>query len=138
MAETPPELSFRDVLSAALEASGTGQEELARRIGRSGAAVSQWLRKGDMPDLAVIFKIEDALELRLGTLVRHASPDVWVIIETKTMSGNTWKALDWEKKFKEALIDAPLDNTERTLIRQTVQRFVAYHVTRGSERGPGQ
>lgn len=79
MAETPPQ-PFRDVLSAALEASGTGQEELARRIGRSGAAVSQW------------------------------------------------------RKFKEALIDAPLDDTERGLIRQTVQRFVAYHVTRGSEQ----
>lgn len=132
MAETPPQ-PFRDVLSAALEASGTGQEELARRIGQSGAAVSQWLRKGDMPDLAVIFKIEDALELRLGTLIRHASPEVWVIIETKTTSGRSdWRSMTWERKWKETLIEMPLRDRQRATLKEIVQGYLELNALKNS------
>lgn len=125
--ETTP--SFRDALATAIEVTAMSKEELARRIGRSGAAVSQWLNKGDMPDLAVVIKLEDALDLRFGALVRHHSPDVWVIIEAKTGRGNSWKTLSWEKKLREALMDAPLHDDERRMIRESAERFADYNLT---------
>lgn len=127
--EASPEPSFRDVLAAAIEVTAVTREELARRIGRSGAAVSQWLNKGDMPDLAIVFKLEDALDLRLGALVQHHSPDVWLIIEAKSGRRDSWKALSWEKKLREALMDAPLHDQERRLVREQVEMFVAYNLT---------
>lgn len=121
--ETTPEPSFRDALATAIEVTAMTREELARRIGRSGAAVSQWLNKGDVPDLAIVFKLEDALDLRLGALVRHHSPDVWVIIEAKTGRRDSWHALSWEKKLQEALIDAPLSNRQRKITRDIVYSY---------------
>lgn len=124
-----PGPSFRDELAAAIEVTAMTREELARRIGRSGAAVSQWLNKGDMPDLAVVFKLEDALDLRLGSLVRHHSPDVWIIIEMKMAKGDSWKAISWKKKLREALMDAPLHDEERRMIRESAERFADYNLT---------
>lgn len=136
VAETPPEQSFRDVLAAAIEVTTMTREELARRIGRSGAAVSQWLNKGDVPDLAIVFKLEDALDLRLGALVRHHSPDVWLIIEAKTGRRGSWKALSWEKKLQEALIEAPLDNMERRMVQETAERFADYNLNARNAQEP--
>lgn len=133
-ADTSPERSFREALAAAIEATGTSQEELARRVGRTGGAVSQWLKKGDIPDLAIVFKIEDALDLRLGTLVRLHSPDVWVIIEVKTSGRHTWKSGAWEQKFREALIEAPLNQMQRKIVKDTAEQFAAFNVA--SRRGP--
>ncbi|HKR51566.1 MAG TPA: helix-turn-helix transcriptional regulator, partial [Pseudonocardiaceae bacterium] len=109
-ADAPP---FRDLLSAALDATDTGQSELARKIGRTEAAVSQWLRKGDMPGLDVVFKIEDALNLRFGTMVRHVSPEVWAIIEVKTSRP---VEVDPEKMYQEALFELPLNNKQRRIL----------------------
>lgn len=120
---TSPEPSFRDVLAAAIEVTAMTREELARRIGRSGAAVSQWLNKGDVPDLAVVFKLEHALDLRLGALVRHHSPDVWVIIEAKMGRRDSWKALSWEKKVEEVLIEAPYSNRQRKIARDVLHSY---------------
>lgn len=129
--EAVPEQSFRDVLAAAIEVTAMTREELARRIGRSGAAVSQWLNRGDMPDLAVVFKIEDALDLQLGALVRHHSPDIWLIIEMK-VSGNSWTALYWEKKIQEGLIDGPFEAGDRKMILNIAGRLAEYNVTRNA------
>jgi len=128
VAGMPPEQAFRDVFAAALKVTNITQEELARRIGRSGAAVSQWLNRGDIPDLAVVFKLEDALNLRLGTLVQHHSPDVWVIIETK--SKITWESLGWEKKLEETLIEAPITNRQREITRDTLHGYVEINLLR--------
>lgn len=132
--EAISEPSFKDVLAAAIEVTAVTREELARRIGRSGAAVSQWLNKGDVPDLVIVFKIEDALGLRLGALAQHHSPDAWSLIEARISRRDSWKALSWEKKLQEGLIDGPFDNADRKMILDMVGRLADYNVTR-SERG---
>jgi len=86
-----------------------------------------------MPDLAIVFKIEDALDLRPGALVRHHSPDVWLIIETKMGRGKTWPS--WEQKFREALIEAPIEDMERSLIRSTMERYVSFYASRDERPG---
>lgn len=135
--DATPEVSFRDVLAGALEVMNISREELARRIGRSGAAVSQWVNKGDMPDLAIVIKIEDALGLRPGALARHHSPEAWAIVETKVASpGFSWKALTWRQKFQEALIDSPIDAMERKIVQDTMEGFVKYSTRRQTEREP--
>lgn len=125
------EKSFRDVLAAAIEDAPFSREEIGRRIGRSGAAISQWINKGDTPDLAVVFKLEDALDLRLGELIRHHSPEVWVIIETKVSRGNSWHQLTWQKKLAEALIEAPLTARQRDLLRESVDNWLELNLLRG-------
>lgn len=125
-ADAPP---FRDLLSAALDATGTGQSELARKIGRTEAAVSQWLRKGDMPGLDVVIKIEDTLSLPFGAMVRHVSPDVWTIIEVKTGQP---AAPDPETKFKEALFGLPLDNQQRRILRDILRNYLEINLLLGN------
>lgn len=119
----PPEISFRDRLTAAVEAAPISREELGRRVGRTGAAISQWVNRGDMPDLAVVFKLEDALGLPFGQLVRHHSPDVWAIIEVKA-GGNSWHAMSAREKFEAALADQPLNQKQRTLLRETLANYL--------------
>jgi hypothetical protein len=87
-----------------------------------------------MPDLAIVFKLEDALDLRLGALVRHHSPDVWFIIEAKIGRKSAWGSLNWEKKLQEALIEAPLADMERRMVQETAQRFADYNITARRER----
>lgn len=135
--ETGSDQSFRDVLASALDVTAVSSAELARRIGSSGPAISQWLNKGNTPDLAVVIKIEDALGLRLGALVRHHSPEVWAIIETKMNSPEqSWKVRTWRQKFQEALIDTPLDPMERKIVQDTMEMFIRYSTERqiGPER----
>lgn len=129
--ETSPE-SFRDVLAAALEITRVSPAELARRIGRSGAAVSQWLNRGDIPDLVIVFKIEDALELRIGTLVQHHSPDAWAILEAN--AGGDWNARTWLQKVQEGLIEGPFDNADRKMILDMIGRLSDYNISQ-NERG---
>lgn len=126
-----PDTSFRDALAAALDVTAISREELARRIGRSGAAVSQWINKGDVPDLMIVFKIEDALDLRFGTLVRHHSPDAWSIIEAKTGRAGR-EARSWRQLIQEGLLKAPLDGEDRKMILDMVGRLTDYNVTQNA------
>lgn len=120
-AETGSDQSFRDVLAAALDVRAVSPAELARRIGRSGSAVSQWLTKGDSPDLVVVIKIEDALELRFGALVQHHSPEAWSIIETKMT--HRWPTLTWKQKIEEGLIEAPFSGRQRKIVREILLSY---------------
>jgi len=120
-ADTQPDQSFRDVLAAALDVRAVSPAELARRIGRSGSAVSQWLTKGDSPDLVVVIKIEDALELRFGALVQHHSPEAWSIIETKMT--HRWPAMTWKQKIEEGLIEAPFSGRQRKIVREILLSY---------------
>lgn len=120
-AETASEQSFRDALAAALEVRAVSPAELARRIGRSGSAVSQWLGKADMPDLTIVIKIEDALDLRFGALVQHHSPDTWSIIAMKI--GYQWPALSWKQKIEDGLIEAPYTSRQRKIVRDILLSY---------------
>lgn len=98
---TAQEQSFRDVLAAALDVTDVTPAELARRIGSSGPAISQWLNKGNIPDLVIVIKIEDALDLPFGTLIQHHSPEAWAIIEMK--AGSKQASPVMEKKDRRGL-----------------------------------
>lgn len=120
-AETGSAQSFRDVLATALDVRAVSPAELARRIGRSGSAVSQWLTKGDSPDLVIVLRIEDALELRFGALVQHYSPEAWSIIETKM--NHKWPALTWKQKIEDGLIEAPYSSRQKKIVRDILLSY---------------
>lgn len=123
-----PDPSFRDVLTAAIETAPISKREIGQRIGRTEQAISQWLNKGDMPGLDIVFKLENALDLRLGVLVRHHSPDVWVILESKTTGRDSWPPLSWDQKVREGLIEAPFTKRQREIVLDIVQSYVEVNI----------
>jgi len=61
---------FRHALRQAREASGLSQRAVARAVGRTASAVWQWEEGQGAPDLDVIAKLEELLDLNPGTLAR--------------------------------------------------------------------
>lgn len=120
-----PEVSFHEAFACAMEAADITQLELARRVGCSGSSISQWL-KGDVPVLAHVVMIEDALGLELGALVRRHSPDAWAIIQRIGKPEYSWAARTWRQKMEEALIGAPMASADRRLFMDLVDRFAAW------------
>jgi transcriptional regulator with XRE-family HTH domain len=69
---------FRHALRQAREAAGLSQRAVARAVGRTASAVWQWEEGLGAPDLAVVAKLEELLDLEHGTLARllgYALPD---------------------------------------------------------------
>lgn len=118
-----PEVSFRELLTAVVDGAPMSRDELARRVGRTGAAISQWINRGDMPDLAVVFKLENELGLPFGQLVRRHSPDIWMIIEAKS-GANTWHNLSPKEKFNAALAEAQLRPKQRDLLLEALANYL--------------
>lgn len=127
---TASETSFRDLLLAVVDDAKMSREELAHRVGRTGGAISQWINRGDVPDLAVVFKLEHVLGLPFGQLVRVHSPDVWMIIEAK-VAGGTWHNLSPGEKFNAALAEQPLRPKQRELLREALANYLELNDLRG-------
>jgi len=61
---------FRYALRQARETSGLSQRAVARAVGRTASAVWQWEKGQGAPDLDIIAKLEELLDLDAGTLAR--------------------------------------------------------------------
>lgn len=105
---------FGEVLSNALRARRISQKELARRLSRPSSAVSQWATGVHTPKPATVARIEEILELEPGTLSEHLT-DVW----SEEVDDDLFL-----QKFTELLSGSRLTDTEQTILRDLVERFL--------------
>lgn len=65
------QVSFGAALAGALRAHGITQHRLGRMLGIGQSTISAWVADRATPGHAVVFRVEEALEVPPGSLSRH-------------------------------------------------------------------
>ena len=104
---------FAEALAALLQSAEMTPKQLAGEGGRSPAAVSQWLHKGDVPSLDIIFIIEEKLGVRRGVLAQYAEPG---------LRDRDTEATP-EEMFREGLLRMRLTVTQRKALSEMLVIF---------------
>ncbi len=63
--------TFGSALAGALRARGITQHRLGRALGIGQSTISAWVADRATPSHAVVFRVEEALEVEPGSLSRH-------------------------------------------------------------------
>lgn len=117
---------FSEALALVIRFTGKSPKELAAGAGRSPAAVSQWLHKGDIPSLDVIFAIEDHLGVRRGLLARYVEPSFRLPVTELT----------FEELITEGFLKAPLTDAQRKMFMEMLAQVLEINRSKGSELPP--
>jgi hypothetical protein len=104
----------------------TSASHVAAVADRTPQAVSQWLRKGDIPSLDVIFTIEDGLGVRRGLLARYVEPSLGVPMTEPTP----------EQMFTEALLRSRLTDKQRKQLSEMLTIYLEFNRSTGTEPPP--
>ena len=88
--------------------------------------MSQWLHKGDIPSLDVIFTIEDGLGVRRGLLARYVEPSLGIPISEPTP----------EQMFTEALLKLRLTDKQRKQLSEMLIIYLEFNRSTGTEPPP--